>query len=271
MGDTGVDQAGASFAAAKADGRALLLPYLTAGLPSPGSSPDLFVAMADAGADGFEIGIPYSDPLMDGPTIHSAGLRALEAGATFAASMRIVSDVVARTGLPVFVMTYANPVMTRGAEAFAAAVADAGAAGMIIADLPVDEAARFSDAAMSAGVGLVMFVAPTTDDARLARVVASEPVFIYGVARMGVTGEEVEAESQLESLAVRVRSRTEIPLVAGVGISTPAMAAAAARHADGVIVGSALVRRVLQADTPSAAASSLREAVAELATAVRRV
>jgi len=257
------------FAAAHDEGRALLLPYLTAGLPDPASSVDLFVAMAEAGADGFEIGIPYSDPLMDGPTIHSAGLRALNAGATFARSIDIVNDVVDRTGLPVLVMTYANPVLTKGADAYASAVAAAGGSGLIVADLPVDEAARFASAAAGAGIGLVMFVAPTTDDARLERVIAADPLFIYGIARMGVTGEEVEAESQLESLAHRLRQRTSIPLVAGVGIATPAEAAAAARHADGVIVGSALVRRVLEADGPETAAASLRTAVAELAAAVR--
>ncbi len=258
----------AAFAAARREGRTLLLPYLTAALPDAASSVDLFAAMADAGADGFEIGFPYSDPLMDGPTIHAAGLRALEAGASFATCLRVVSQVVERTGLPVIVMTYANPVMTRGADAFANAIAEAGAGGMIVADLPVDEAHRFVGAAEKAGVGLVMFVAPTTDNARLERVIATDPVFIYAVARMGVTGEEVEAESQLEGLAARVRTRTEIPLVAGVGISSPEMAAAAARHADGVIVGSALVRRVLEAENPSAAATSLHEAVTALATAM---
>lgn len=270
MSDDRVSGVRTTFAAARADRRAMLLPYLTAGLPDPASSADLFLAMAEAGADGFEIGIPYSDPLMDGPTIHTAGLRALDAGATFARSLEIVAKVVDRTGLPVFVMTYANPVLTRGADEYAAAVAAAGAAGMIVADLPVDEAARFAAAAAGSGLGLVMFVAPTTDDARLERVIAADPVFIYGVARMGVTGEQVEAESQLERLAQRVRSRTDIPLVAGVGISTPEMAASAARHADGVIVGSALVRRVLEADDAEAAAASLRIAVADLAAAVRR-
>lgn len=260
-----------SFDAARADGRALLLPYLTAGLPSPDDSVDLFVAMADAGADGFEIGIPYSDPLMDGPTIHEAGLRALAAGATFERSLTIVEQVVSRTGLPVFVMTYANPVLNRGPEAYAARVAQAGAAGLIIADLPVDEAVRFERACGRVGLGLVLFVAPTTDDERLQRVIEHQPVFIYGVARLGVTGEQrdIGGESQLAELSKRVRARTDIPLVAGVGIATAEMASEAARHADGVIVGSALVRRVLDAPDTAAAASALGEAVAELARAVR--
>lgn len=258
-----------AFDAARGESRTLLMPYLTAGLPTPEVSADLFVAMADAGADAFEIGIPYSDPLMDGPTIHEAGLRALAAGATFERSLGIVEDVVTRTGRPVFVMTYANPVMTRGAEAYAARVADAGAAGLIIADLPVDEAQRFEAAARRAGLGMVLFVAPTTDDERLRRVIEHNPVFIYGVARLGVTGEQVEGESQLAELSKRIRTQTDLPLVAGVGIATPRQAAAAAQHADGVIVGSALVRRVLEAEDAGGAEDELRAAVTELAAAVR--
>ncbi len=261
-----------AFDSARAEGRTLLLPYLTAGLPSPDDSVDLFMAMADAGADGFEIGIPYSDPLMDGPTIHEAGLAALAAGATFERSLQIVERVVTRTGLPVFVMTYANPILKRGPEAYAAAVAAAGAGGLIVADLPVDEAERFEGAANRAGLGLVLFVAPTTDDERLSRVIDHRPVFIYGVARLGVTGEQegIGGQSQLAALSRRVRAATDLPLVAGVGIATPAMAAEAARHADGVIVGSALVRRVLDAPDVAGAATSLHEAVGDLAAAVRR-
>jgi tryptophan synthase alpha chain len=258
-----------AFDAARAEHRTLLMPYLTAGLPSPEVSADLFDAMADAGADAFEIGIPYSDPLMDGPTIHAAGLQALAAGATFARSISIVEDVVARTGKPVFVMTYANPVLSRGATAYAAQVAEAGAAGLIVADLPVDEAERFEAAASRAGLGMVLFAAPTTDDERLQRVIDHNPVFIYAVARLGVTGEQAVGESQLAELSHRLRARTDLPIVAGVGISTPAMAKAAAEHADGVIVGSALVRRVLEANDATDAANSLHDAVSALAAAVR--
>jgi tryptophan synthase alpha chain len=261
-----------AFDTARAEGRTLLLPYLTAGLPTPEESVDLFVAMADAGADGFEIGIPYSDPLMDGPTIHEAGLAALAAGATFERSLGIVEQVVSHTGLPVFVMTYANPVLNRGPEAYAARVAEAGAAGLIVADLPVDEAGRFESAAARSGLGLVLFVAPTTDDERLQRVIEHQPVFIYGVARLGVTGEQrdIGGASQLAELSRRVRAQTDLPLVAGVGISTPAMAAEAAEYADGVIVGSALVRRVLDATDVASASHALHAAVLELAAAVRR-
>lgn len=270
MVETAVALIEQAFDAARAEDRALLLPFMTAGLPTPEVSADLFVAMADAGADGFEIGIPYSDPLMDGPTIQEAGQLALAAGTSFRRSLEIVEEVVDRTQLPVFVMTYVNPVMARGAEAYSAAVAAAGAAGLIIADLPVDEAEHFEAATSRAGLGMVLFVAPTTDDERLQRVIDHHPVFIYGVARLGVTGEQVEAQSQLAALSQRVRKHTDLPLVAGVGISTPELAASAAQHADGVIVGSALVRRVLEAEDPGEAAASLHTAVTDLAAAVRR-
>jgi tryptophan synthase alpha chain len=270
MADTLVSPLPEAFAAARSEGRALLLPYLTAGLPDPGSSPDLFAAMADAGADGFEIGIPYSDPLMDGPVIHTAGLAALAAGTTFDRALRIIEAVTSRTGLPVMVMTYANPVLRRGAERFAEQIAAAGASGLIIADVPVDEAAVFATAAAASGVGLVVFAAPTTDDERLLRVVASDPLFVYCVARLGVTGGgDGEQGDSLERLAARLRPLGDVPLVAGVGISTPEQASAAARHVDGVIVGTALVKRVLDAASPEEAAKALHAAVADLATAVR--
>ncbi len=270
------------FAAARDEGRTLLLPYLTAGLPTPDDSLDLFKAMADAGADGFELGIPYSDPLMDGPTIHTAGLQSLAAGTTFEKAMGIVEDVVTATGLPVFVMTYVNPVLRHGVGSFTERIASAGASGLIVADLPVDEADAFRTAARESGVGTVLFVAPTTDDTRLDRVVAADPVFIYAVARLGVTGEQVTGgqdatanaasdatlASPLGALSARVRSRSDLPIVAGVGIATPEMAADAAEHVDGVIVGSALVRRVLEADTPQAAAASLHDGVAALSAAL---
>ncbi len=270
MTDTTVAVLPDVFAAAQADGRAVLLPYLTAGLPNPDVSADLFVAMADAGADGFEIGIPYSDPLMDGPVIHSAGLAALAAGASFSRSLGIIEDVVTRTGLPVLVMTYANPVMRRGPQRFAEQIAAAGATGLIVADVPVDESAVFHEAADAAGVGMVLFAAPTTDDDRLRQVVAADPMFIYCVARLGVTGDGAhDPGDELERLTARLRPLGTAPLVAGVGISTPELAAAAARHVDGVIVGSALVKRVLDAATPESAASALHDAVADLAAAVR--
>jgi tryptophan synthase alpha chain len=257
------------FAAARAEQRSVLLPYLTAGLPDPESSVHLFVAMAEAGTDGFEIGIPYADPLMDGPVIQEAGTRALEAGMTVDRALEIVSAVSSATAKPCLVMTYVNPVLHRGSDAFFAAVAAAGGAGVILADLPADEASPFLESARTAGLGMALFAAPTTDDARLAMIGSLEPAFIYGVAELGVTGERTVVSRYLETLAARVRAVSDAPLVAGVGISTPAQAAAAAQVADGVIVGSALVRRVLAAPDPETAEAKLRLAVGELAAALR--
>jgi len=271
MGDGGRARVEAMFAAARAEGRAALLPYLTAGLPDPESSASLFAAMAEAGADGFEVGIPYSDPLMDGPIIHSAGLAALAAGTTLERAIALSGSVARQTSLPTIVMTYVNPVMRVGAGRFAELVAGAGASAVIVADLPVDEAAPFADAFRAADLGVVLFVAPTTDDARLAAVAELDPVFLYGIAQLGVTGErEAAAAERAAELAERVRAISSAPLVLGVGISTPEHVRIAAAVADGVIVGSALVKRVLDAASPAAAASSLRDAVTDLAAAVRR-
>ena len=238
-----------------------LLPYLTAGLPHPRSSVDLFVAMAEAGADAFEVGVPYSDPLMDGPVIMAGGEAALAAGTTRAVALDIVQQVVARTGKPVLAMTYANPVMQRGWSAYAGDVAAAGGAGIIVPDLPIEESEPLRAACEERGIGLVQFVSPTTPTHRMEKVVAVNPAFIYGVADMGVTGERTEGSPHARALSERIRALTDIPLVFGVGISTTEQAAAVAALADGVIIGTAIVRRVLESPDVGAAASSLRDVV----------
>ena len=242
-----------------------LLPFMTAGLPSLERTVDVFVAMAESGADAFEVGIPYSDPLMDGPTIQAGSLRALELGMTLREGFDVLRRVVDATSKPALLMSYANPVFRTGPDEFARRAADAGAAGLIIADLPLEEAPPVADAAAEHGIGLVKFVAPTTGDARLAMIAATKPAFLYGVAEMGVTGERTEASSRAPELAARIRSVTDTPLVMGVGISTPDQAAALRDHADGVIVGSALVRLALDSDDPAsdigAAVSSIVEAL----------
>ncbi len=250
------------FAARRADNSTALLPFMTAGLPDPGHAVEMFEAMAGAGADGFEVGIPYSDPLMDGPIIQEGGARALAAGVGLEEGLEIAGRVIARTGLPALVMTYANVVVQAGPDEFARRAADHGVSGVIVADLPLEEAGPIKAAVERAGLGMVLFAAPTTTEARLRRIVEAEPVFIYGVADLGVTGERKIASSRAGELARRIREVTGIPLVMGVGISTPEQAAAIAGSADGVIVGSALVRRALEAQTPT-------EAIASLATAVR--
>lgn len=249
-------------------GHTALLPYLTAGLPDPQSSPELFAAMADAGADGFEIGIPYSDPLMDGPVIQAASAAALAAGTDLGAALAVIGEVVERTGKPALAMTYANVVFRTGPDEFCRRLAATGARGLIVPDMPLEEAAPVEEAAAAHGVGVVLFVAPTSSDERIAAVAAHDPAFIYGVAEMGVTGEREQSSGRARQLAARVRALTDIPLVLGVGISTPEQAALAGELADGVIVGTALVRRVLEAPTPAEAATSLGEAVTALRAAL---
>ena len=239
-------------------------------MPDAEASVEIFAAMADAGADGFEIGIPYSDPLMDGPTIMEAGERALASGMTVDRSLEVVRAVVERTGAPVLVMTYVNPVLHRGIDAFFGRVAEAGGAGVILADLPVDEADPFVASAEEHGLGMVLFVAPTTTEERLVKVASMKPAFVYGVAEVGVTGERDTASTNTESLAEAVRSVTDVPLVFGVGIASPDQAARAAAHGDGVIVGTAIVRRVLDAAAPETAIEALTPFVRDLAAAMRR-
>lgn len=255
------------FARTRGERRLAFLPYLTAGLPDPGSSVDLFAAM-DA-ADGFEVGIPYSDPLMDGPVIQAAGQQALAAGTTFDVGLEIVAGVRARTGKPVVVMTYVNVVHSRGVEAFAAEIAAAGADGLIMADIPLEEALPLKDTVEAAGVGMVLFAAPTTDDARLDRITAADPAFIYGVADLGVTGERTTDSGRGVVLAERVRARSDVPLVMGIGISRPEQVRALHGTSDGVIVGSAVVRRVLEAADAPAAASALRDYTDGIGAALR--
>ncbi len=256
------------FDRCRRDGTTALLPFLTAGLPRLEASVTLFEAMAEAGADGFEVGIPYSDPLMDGPVIQEASARARAAGATLERSIEVIAEVAARTGKPVMAMTYANPVLRMGAGRFGQLLAAAGAEGLIVADLPLEEATEYKPELEESGVGMVLFVAPTTSDERVRRVAEARPLFIYGVADLGVTGVRRAGDGPASALAARIRDVTDSPLVMGVGISTPAQAAQVAPHADGVIVGSALVERVLEAADVATAARELGKATAALAAAL---
>lgn len=268
MPETGIERLRQLFDSFRAQERAALLPYLTAGLPDVDTSVALFEAMAEAGADGFEIGIPYSDPLMDGPVIAEAGARSLAAGTTIETAFDIARRVADSTGRPILMMTYTNPVLHHGIDAFARDAAASGASGLIVADLPVEESAPFLEAAQRAGLGMALFAAPTTSDSRLALIAEAQPAFIYGVASLGVTGERTSLSDRGRVLADRIRAITRVPLVMGVGISTPDQAGAASASADGIIVGTAIVRRVLEATDPASAIASVRAAVRDLAAAL---
>jgi tryptophan synthase alpha chain len=260
---TGMERLAALFQSARAADRAVFMPYLTVGLPDPASSPAMFRAMAEAGADAFEVGFPYSDPLMDGPTIHEAGLAAIAAGTTVAVGFDLVAQIVDTTNKPVIVMTYVNPVLAIGVESFVDRLVETGASALIVSDIAVGETRDIADACSQRGIGYVQFMAPTTGAERLQEIVAADPVFVYGIAELGVTGEREVGSSNLTALAATLRAVSDIPLVFGVGISNPGQAAAAAAVGDGVIVGSVLVRKVLESTTS-------REGVAKLGAAVKR-
>lgn len=246
--------------ARRAEGRTLLVPYVTGGLGSGWL--DVVRAVASAGADAIEIGIPFSDPVMDGATIQEASQRALQLGATPA---EIIADAATlEIDVPLVVMTYFNPVHHAGVGRFAKMLAAAGIDGAIVPDLPLDELDGWGDAADASGVETVLLAAPTTPPERLEAICARARGFVYAVALMGVTGERDALAVQAIEMGRRVKAVTDRPVLLGVGISTPAQAREAATGADGVIVGSALIRRLLDGGGPEAAAefvASLRRAL----------
>ncbi|HYU60291.1 MAG TPA: tryptophan synthase subunit alpha [Solirubrobacterales bacterium] len=258
----------AAFDRARDEGRAALMPYMMGGFPDHDGAGAIAAAYADAGADLIELGIPFSDPLADGPVIHAAATRALEGGATpesVLQTCRAVSDRVA-----VVVMAYANTVLARGADEFARALADAGAAGAIIPDLPPEESGEIHTAMSALGLALVPLVAPTTPDERRRRICAGAEGFVYVVSLAGVTGERDELPAGLVELAEAVRSEASVPAAVGFGIGTPEQAAQVGRIADGVIIGSRLVREVEQAPDPASATRAVTDFLREARAAMGR-
>ena len=245
----------AMFDAAREQTRPVFMPFMTAGIPSEDRSLAVFERLAADGADAFELGIPYSDPLMDGEVIQAASARALAGGMTFLGGLDLAGRVSAATGKPVIIMTYVNPILQAGAGVFAAEAAALGVSAVIIADVPYEESVAIKEALDEHGIGMALFVAPTTNEERLRAIAAAQPSFIYAVADMGVTGRRDESSGHLEGLVRRIRAVTSVPIVLGVGISTPEQAATAAGLADGVIVGSALVAEVLENGVPNSAAA----------------
>jgi tryptophan synthase alpha chain len=240
----------------------LLVPYVTGGLGSGWL--DVVRAIAAAGADAIEIGIPFSDPVMDGLTIQEASQRALDLGAT---PTQVIADCAALdVDVPLVVMTYLNPVAHMGFRRFAAALEGAGIAGAIVPDMPVDELDGWADAADAHHVETVLLAAPTTPPDRLAIICERSRGFVYGVSLMGVTGERATLASQAAEMGRRLKDATDKPVLLGVGISTAEQAVEAAGYGDGVIVGSALMARVLRGGGPEAA----HEFVAELRAALDR-
>jgi tryptophan synthase alpha chain len=261
-----------AFGKAIADNRAALVGYLPAGFPTVDGAIEAARAMAAAGADIIEIGLPYSDPLMDGPVIAEAVRRALAAGTRVADVLRTV-EAVAAAGVPVLVMTYWNPVDRYGVRAFARDLAAAGGAGLITPDLSPEEAAPWLEASDDHALDRVFLVAPSSVDQRIAMIAGACRGFIYAASLMGITGTREAVGGQAEDLVQRIRPHTDLPAAVGLGVSNGAQAAQVAAFADGVIVGSAFVRRLLDvADTAGAAAGTgaVAELAAELSAGVRR-
>jgi len=258
----GTDTIAAAF---RGGGRAALMPYLMGGFPDLATSRAIGEAYADGGADLVELGIPFSDPLADGPVIHAAGTAALAAGATTGAVLDVGRALAER--VPVVAMCYANLVLRRGAERFAGDLAARGISGLIVPDLPLEEAGAVLEACDAEGVALVPLVAPTTPDERLARIGARARGFLYTVSVTGTTGERDAGADAFAAVLARAKASTEVPVALGFGISTPQQAAqAAAAGADGVVVGSRLVRAAAEAEDPPAA---VRAVVEEFAASLR--
>lgn len=250
----------AALRARRDAGGKLLVPYLVAGMTEDWV--EALQAVAAAGADAVEVGIPFSDPMMDGPVIQEASMLALQRGTT----PQGVVDAVAEAGVevPVAVMTYYNLVFRTGHRRMAQSLAAAGVGGAIVPDLPLEELGPWAAEADAAGVATILLVAPSTPEDRVRRICERSGGFVYAVARMGVTGERVSLGPSTTDVVARVRAATDVPVCVGVGISTPAQAVETCRSADGVIVGSALVRRLLERGGPEAAAALVAELRAAL-------
>lgn len=260
------------LAAAKAEGRAALVGYLPAGYPSVDGAAEAMVAMVRGGVDIVEVGLPYSDPLMDGPTIQAAVEVALSNHTTTDDVLTTVRTVAA-TGAPTLVMSYWNPIERYGARRFADGLAAAGGAGTITPDLTPDEAAAepsdWLGATDAAGLDRVFLVAPSSTDARIRWTTEHCRGFVYAASLMGVTGARATVGGAAESLVRRVRAHTDLPVCVGLGVSTGRQAAEVAGFADGVIVGSAFVRSLLDAPSPADGVAAVERLAAELADGVR--
>ncbi len=262
---SGRERIAEAFESARADGhRAALMPYLMAGYPDLDRSREIARAYVDGGADLIELGVPFSDPLADGPVIHAADVAALATGVKVEDALGVAREVAEQ--VPVVVMCYVNVILARGLERFADMLLAVGASGLIVPDLPLEEAPAALAALDARGLALVPLVAPTTPDERLAQIGARARGFLYTVSVTGTTGERAANAGGLAGILARARAHTDVPVAVGFGIGTPEQAAAAAdAGADGVIIGSRLVRAAGEAE---ATVDDVRSLVASFASAL---
>ncbi|AZQ71130.1 MULTISPECIES: tryptophan synthase subunit alpha [Streptomyces] len=265
-----IELLGSVLAAAKSENRAALVGYLPAGFPSVEDGVRAVTAMLDGGCDIVEVGLPHSDPVLDGPVIQTADDIALRGGIKIKDVIRTVKEAHEITGAPVLVMTYWNPVDAYGVERFAADLAAAGGAGCILPDLPVEESETWRKAAEQHGLATVFVVAPSSRDDRLAKITAAGSGFVYAASLMGVTGTRESVGREAQDLVRRTRSVTELPVCVGLGVSNATQAEEVAQFADGVIVGSAFVKRLLDAPDLESGIAAVRSLAGELAEGVRK-
>ncbi|MBU1156329.1 MAG: tryptophan synthase subunit alpha [Proteobacteria bacterium] len=258
------------FAAAAEQGRAAFVPYVTGGFPNADTCLELITALDELGSEVIEVGLPFSDPLADGPTIQLSSQRALEAGATPANVLATMERAAAKTQAALVAMTYVNPVLAMGYGEFAKRASGSGVSGVIIPDLPPEEAGEWLDACQTHGLDPVFMAAPGTPMERLDRILAVGGGFLYYVSMDGVTGTELELPPERLAAMQKVRARSSLPVAVGFGVATAAQAKALAPVADGVVVGSALVRQVHQADSPQAAVEAVSRLAGELRQALVR-
>lgn len=257
----------ARLSAAFAKGHPALVCFVTAGDPTPAATPAILDALVAGGADVIELGMPFTDPMADGPAIQAANLRALGAGTKTADILAIAADFRARhADVPLVLMGYANPMITRGVDWFADAAAAAGVDGVICVDIPPEEDPEIGPALRSRGLDLIRLATPTTDAARLPAVLDGSSGFLYYVSVAGITGKQSAALTSIEEAVARIKQTAQLPVVVGFGVRTPEQAGPIARVADGVVVGSAIVDLV--AAHGADAAEPVRALVAELARAV---
>jgi tryptophan synthase alpha chain len=245
----------AAFGRAKDEGRAALMPYMMGGFPDRAAADAIADAYADSSADLIELGVPFSDPLADGPVIHDAATKALAAGATLESVLETCARVADR--VPVVTMVYANSILAVGPGRYAELLSDAGGAGAIVPDLPPEEGGEIHAALSDAGLNLIPLIAPTTPEERRRRICSEAEGFVYVVSLAGVTGERRELPPHLRELVAAVRDEAEVPAAVGFGIGTPEQAAAVGEIADGVIVGSRLVREAGEAGSAAEAAKGV--------------
>ena len=256
------------LAAAFAKGHAALVCFVTAGDPDASATPAVLDALVAGGADVIELGMPFTDPMADGPAIQAANLRSLAAGTTTADIFRIAADFRARhPQVPLVLMGYANPMITRGSEWFAAECQKAGVDGVICVDIPPEEDPELGPALRGAGISLIRLATPTSDAARLPTILEGSSGFLYYVSVAGITGKQQAAQASIEEAVARIKQTAKIPVVVGFGVRTPEQAAAIAKVADGVVVGSVLVDLVARHGKD--AAGPVRELTTALSQAIK--